>query len=80
MDLVRIYQLLKPLYYPLQIVIWIEITTFLWKMVINHHHHCLRKLIQYGMIAVPFGLMCLMPLVEVVGLIPNPLVNLSLLA
>ena len=65
---------------PLRIVIWItEITTFLRKMVINHHHHRLRKLIPYGVITVLSGLMCLILLMEVVGLIPNPLVNLRLL-
>ena len=82
MDLVWIYRQLKPVYYPLRIVIWItEITTFLQKMVINHHHHRLRKLIQYGGITVLFGLMCLaLMMIKVVGLVlPNPLVNLRLL-
>ena len=48
-------------------------------MAISHHHHRLRKLIRYGMIMVPLGLMCLVPMTALVGLIPNPLVNLRLL-
>ena len=79
MDLMWIYQLLKLVYYPLWIVIWTEITTFLQKMVINHHHRRLWRLIWYGVIKVLSGLMCRMLLMEVVGLIPNPLVYLHLL-
>ena len=78
MDLVLIYWLLKPVYNPLQIVIWIEITTFLQKMVINHCHHCLWKQILYGIMVLP-GLTCQMLHMVVVMMIPNPLVYLHLL-